>query len=88
MAEDDPVSWMDSLHAFPELAQQVGQFTAAFASLEHLIRSFYSLAVGGKREYPAVALPDHIDSFAMKTTDIEKFYPLFFYIFFTTRGSP
>jgi hypothetical protein len=52
MAEDDPVSWMDSLHAFTELAQQVGQFTAAFASLEHLLRSFYSLAVGGKANIP------------------------------------
>ena len=33
-------------------------------------------------------MPGHIDAFAMKITDIEKSYPLFFYIFFTTRGSP
>src|ERR1700687_4245108 len=76
MSDDDPASWMDSLHAFPELAQQIGQFTAAFASLEHLLWSLYGLILGGAgTDKQAVALLGHIDSFSLNLTAVENFIP-------------
>jgi hypothetical protein len=79
MSDDDPALWMDSLHAFPDLAQQIGQFTAAFASLEHLLWSLYGLILcGAGTDRQAIALLGHIDSFTIKLTAILNFLPYSF----------
>jgi hypothetical protein len=74
MTDDLPASWMDSLHAFPELAQHVGQFVAAFATMERMIWCLYGKALGSDDD-GAIAMLGHIESFSIKLTAIEKFLP-------------
>lgn len=67
-------SWMDSLHAFPKLAEGVGQFMAAFASLERFLWELYGEILGANGN-AAIAMLGHIESFAIKLTAIENFLP-------------
>lgn len=72
MTDDISASWMDSLHAFPELAQHVGQFVAAFATMERMIWCLYGKALGSDDD-GAIAMLGHIESFAIKLTAIQNF---------------
>jgi hypothetical protein len=74
MSDDIPPSWMDSLHAFPDLAQHVGQFVAAFATMERMIWFLYGKVLGSNDE-GAIAMFGHIESFGIKLTAIQNFVP-------------
>jgi hypothetical protein len=65
---------MDSLHAFPEIAQRLGQFMATFAAVERLLWSLYGLIIRSSDE-GARALLSHIDSFTTKLTAFRQFLP-------------
>src|SRR5208282_6305282 len=72
---DEPyTSWMDSLHAFPRLAEGIGQFMASFASLERLLYELYGKILGNKGD-AAIAMLGHIESFSIKLTAMENFLP-------------
>jgi hypothetical protein len=75
MSDEPYASWMDSLHAFPELAEHVGQFMASFAALEHLLWSLYGKMLGSTNNRSAIALLGHIESFAIKLTAMKNFIP-------------
>jgi hypothetical protein len=74
MSDDIPASWMDSLHAFPDLAQHVGQFVAAFATMERMIWCLYGKVIGSD-DQGAIAMLGQIESFAIKLTAIQNFLP-------------
>jgi hypothetical protein len=76
MKEVEPTytSWLESLHAFPKLAEGVGQFMATFAALEALLWEMYGQILGSKGA-AAMAMLGHIESFAIKLTAIENFLP-------------
>jgi hypothetical protein len=63
---------MDSLHAFPKLAESVGQYMASFAALEMLLWCLYGKVVNSNMD-GAMAMLGHIESFALKLTAIENF---------------
>ena len=77
MNDSQPASWMDSLHAFPKLAEGIGQFMASFASLERFLWELYAIILGQPVGDMAIALLGHIDSFFNQADGHGKLSPLF-----------
>lgn len=65
---------MDSLHAFPKLAEGVGQFMASFASLERFLWELYGKILGTHGD-GAIAMLGHIESFSIKLTAMQNYLP-------------